>query len=102
MNLKSKSIVDARFGQADRIKISRKFYQHDIESCILNGRSEAFEEILNKHVSEPFGTVEEIIGEIQIAIVDNWNQFHKLYPLATRPITIDKILKEQGYIEHDN
>lgn len=98
MASKSKSIVDARFGQADRIKISRKFYAHDIEACILNGKSEAMEEVLNKHIREPFGSVEEIIGELQLALVTNWNSFHKLYPLSTRPITVERILKEQGYI----
>lgn len=98
MASKSKSIVDARFGQADRIKISRKFYAHDIEACILNGRSEAIEEILNKNVREPYGTIEELIGDLQLALVKNWNDFHKLYPLSTRPITIERILKEQGYI----
>jgi hypothetical protein len=98
MASKSRDIVNARFGQADRIKVSRKFYQHDIESCILNGRSEAIEEVLNKHNSEPFNNVSELIGELQIMLVKNWNDFHKMYPLQTRPITVERILKEQGYL----
>ena len=97
MASKSRDIVQARFGQADRIKVSRKFYQHDIESCILNGKSEAIEEVLNKHNLEPFGSVSELIGELQVMLVTNWNDFHKMYPLQTRPITVERILKEQGY-----
>lgn len=99
MASKGKDIVQARFGQADRIKVSRKFYSHDIEACILNGRSEVLEEILNAHNQEPFGSVDELIGELQLKLMNNWNDFHRLFPLSTRPITVERILKEQGYVK---
>lgn len=95
----SKSVIEARFGQADRIKISRKHFAHDIDSCVLSGRSEAIEKILNRHMANPYQSVDEIIGDLQLDLLANWNSFHKLWPRQTRPITLERIMKEQGYIE---
>jgi len=96
------AIVESRFGkQADRIKISRKHYAHDINSCVLKGRSEAVETILNRHKSNPYLTVSELLGDIQLDLVKYWGDFHKLFPTMTRPISIDHILQHTENTEKD-
>jgi len=95
----SVSLTNSLYGKADRIKLSKKFFQHYLESCIITGRTEALEKVLNKHQMEPFGTVAELIGELQIEIVQQWNDFHKLWPQNTRPLTLEKVLKDQGFLE---
>lgn len=94
-------ILAKRYGQADRIKVSRKFYEEDIRGCVLTGRSEALEFLLHKHEAEPFGTVDEVMGEIQILLANNWNEFHRLFPTRTAPTTVERILKQLGHWKVD-
>lgn len=93
----SQTLLDARFLKADRLKVSKYHYAIDMDSCILNGRTEIVEKVLNKHLAEPYGSIEELIGDLQIELVNSWNTFHKLWPKQTMPIGVERILKEQGY-----
>jgi len=93
------STANAVFGKADRIKFSKKLFTHYLESSFVCGRTEAIEKVLNKHRLEPFGTVDEVIGELQLEIVASWNDFHRLWPKHTAPLSLEKVLKDQGYTE---
>jgi len=87
--------VESRYGlQADKVKVCKKHYKRDMESCVLSGRSEMLESILKRHFENPYGTVDEIIGDLQLELVDSWNDFHKLWPTVTRSITLEAVLKD--------
>lgn len=92
-------MINVRFGrQADKIKISRKAYSIDLESMSLSGRSEALEEIIKRHKDKPYGTIEEVIGDVQLLLLSNWNEFHRLWPTSTRSLTLEEVLKDQKYL----
>ena len=42
-----RSIVNARFGKADRVKVGKVNYAHDLESSLIMGKTETVERILN-------------------------------------------------------
>ena len=94
-----RSIVNARFGKAERVKVGKANYAHDMESSIIMGKTETVERILNMHRKEPFGTVDEIIGQLQLDLVDSWNEFHRKHRTRTAPITLETVLKQQEYIK---
>lgn len=95
----SKQITDSVYGKADRLKMSKKFFSLYLESCIATGRVEAMENILNKHKAQPFNTVDELVGELQLEVVQSWNTFNKLWPQTTLPISIERVLKDQGFTQ---
>lgn len=76
------------------IKINRHSYQRVIELTHTHSKVAICESLLKAHQADPYKTVEELIGDLQIILVDSWSHFKKLDP-NKRSITIDDLVREE-------
>ena len=86
------SYVKKRFGIADRIKIGRKAYATDLEEHYILGVTTALELLLNKDAKGDIQTKDDLLAEIHLEVVENWNKFHRINPKYTQRIELQDVL----------
>lgn len=87
-----KDLIRAKFGTSDKAKFNPKSYSCDLASLFFSGQTSIIEEILSRHNENPYQNQDEIIGDLQILLMEQWNEFRKLYPLTSKPLTLEQIL----------
>ncbi len=87
-----RDLIRAKFGTSDKAKINPKSYSCDLASMFYSGQTGIIEEILERNNQNPYSTPNEIIGDLHILLMDQWNEFIKYYPLTSKPLSIEKIL----------
>ncbi len=95
--------VQSRFGQADRIKIGKKTYTHDLEESYLSGYMTALEWVLNQDAQQKFETKDDLLAALHIETVEAWNRMHKLNPKYIPRKDLNDILEKiYGEKVYDN
>ncbi len=72
--------VALMYGQAPLKKLNRKDYQDKIEKTHLHSKVSICAAILAEHKRNPYASVEDILGDLQVVLSDSWNEFRKLEP----------------------
>ena len=73
-------ITSARYKQAPKIKLNRDDYRDLAHSMHLSGKINVTEIILKNHKTNPYRTVEEIVGDLQLVLMTSWNEFRTVNP----------------------
>ncbi len=90
----AKPLVDCRYPKgADRIKVNKKTLLNDLVSAHSAGAMNVCETLLSSHIHNPYQTVDELIGDLQIKIKENWNTFYKYNPKNNAPLIIEDVIK---------
>ncbi len=74
------------------IKINRHNYQRVIELTHTHSKVAICESLLKSHKADPYKSVEELIGDLQIILVDSWSHFKKLDP-NKRTISVEDLIR---------
>jgi hypothetical protein len=79
--------------KVESIKINRKNYQKFIELTHTHSKVSICEAILKSHKANPYKNVDELIGDLQLVLVESWSHFKKLDP-NKRAITVEDLIGE--------
>lgn len=90
------AITNARYPQADRIKVGKKEFHNTVEAAYVAGQLSAIEGMLNSHMKNPYSDVDSVMGDIHIALAETWEHLRKLNPKAIPRMSLEQILKDQG------
>lgn len=82
------------YRQATAAKISKKDYLWEIELSHCHGKVENMRVLLERHLENPYGSVDELIGDIQLLLVGSKNDMWKLMPNHTDPANLDSLVKQ--------
>jgi hypothetical protein len=82
------------YRQATAAKISKKDYLWEIELTHNHGKVEIARSLLERHLENPYKSVDELIGDIQILLVESKNNVWRLMPNHTDPAHLDKLIKD--------
>lgn len=87
-------VARSRYGKVDRVKMCQKNYSHDMSMATSSGKIEVINVLLQSHLDNPYTSVEELMGDIQLLAVHSWNELHSLNPKSFVPTNIERILKD--------
>ena len=82
------------YRHATSAKISKKDYLWEIELSHSHGKVENMRALLERHLENPYQSVDELIGDIQLLLVDSKNNMWKLMPNHTDPANLDSLVKQ--------
>jgi len=74
----AQELTEAKFKDAPRVKIGRKDYFDVTRSMHLSGKINLAETILKTHASEPYRSIDEVLGDLQIVLSESWNEFRQV------------------------
>lgn len=89
-------VASSRFRQADKLKMGFKNYVHDMATATSAGKVEILNVILQSHLDNPYRSVDEFVGDLQMLTVHSWNELQQLNPNMFVPVTIEKVLHDSG------
>jgi hypothetical protein len=73
----SKMHSTALYGGSIRVKLSKGKFEDNSKYAHLIGRSFTCEKIIARHASEPYGSIDELLGDLQIELVNCMNTFRR-------------------------
>ncbi len=82
------------YRQADNVKIGKKAYLWEIELTHNHGKVEIARSLLERHLENPYKSVDELIGDIQLLLVESKNDLWKLMPNHTDPANLERLIKD--------
>lgn len=90
----ARTMARAKFQQADRLKVAKPVWIKDMTAAHLVGKIEALEVVMKSHAMNPYLTVDDLIGDIQIVLADTWQKMHRINPAYTRPMSLEQIIND--------
>ena len=81
-----------RFPQGDKRKINKKLYDGDIESSYCSGALGLIEELHRENKKNPYATVEELFGDLQIIHVELFNKYAKKHGMKRTSLVEDLVI----------
>lgn len=84
-------------GKPPRKKVSKAYYQRDIDMAHRCGEMKVFDELLNKHREEPYEEVDMLIGDIQIMLLECYNDVRNRLKIDVKPTSLETIMTQSGY-----
>lgn len=79
--------------QSDVLKINKKTYQRCVELTHVHSKVSICESILKSHRENPYQTVDELLGDLQIVLAASWNHFRKIDP-TKRLLSVEDLIGE--------
>lgn len=73
------------YGDAPKLKVSREKFQNNSYYAHLIGRAFSCELLIKKHQAEPYQSVDELLGDIQIEMTECLNYFRDKGATRTMP-----------------
>lgn len=86
------------YRQAESAKIGKKSYLWEVELSHCHGKVEIARSLLERHLENPYTNVDELIGDIQILLVESKNELWKLMPNHTDHANLDRLIKDTNDI----
>jgi hypothetical protein len=71
----TKGLTDTRFVQGDRRKFNKKLFYGDLEASYCAGVLGLIEELQKEHLKNPYDTIDEMLGDLQLLHVELFNDF---------------------------
>ncbi len=90
----AQTIVALRYKQADNIKMPTKNFIGDLESAYVSGQKNALQFLLKQQEINPYGSSDEILGDIHVLLAKSWSAFRKNHMGRSKPLPLDKIIEE--------
>jgi hypothetical protein len=88
-------LTKARFKDKATVVVARQQYKDVIRSIHLSGKVNVAEIILRYHKTNPYQSVEEVIGDLQLVLASAWNEFKLVNPSTDMgKITIEELIDE--------
>lgn len=82
------------YGDAPKLKINKDKFKNNSEYAHLIGRAFACETIMRRHNANPYETVDEILGDLQIEYTECVNQFRKDCAFhALKPLKVEDFVE---------
>lgn len=75
----SRVIAEGRYGQAPKLKLTKVKYRQDLETAYRKGMIEAVSRVLSAHSSEPYETVDLMVGDLQILLHEQLNAINDFF-----------------------
>ena len=74
----AREMATAKFKHADRLKVNKKEYSEYTHASHLAGKTAICEAIIKAHSETPYNSIDELIGDLQLMLVQSGNQFREL------------------------
>ena len=90
----AKTIANSVFKNNSKTKkISREVFTYYLESSFLAGQVTVLELLLKHQTKVPPTTAEEVIGDVQLILLDVFNTLNKDYGLKLKELNLDQLIK---------
>lgn len=87
----AKYSVSQVYGKADRLKLGSYAFGRAVAIAHVHSKVSIVRAILNNHKVKPYQSVEDVMGDLQIILVDSWSQFRKIDPTKP-PMTVEDLI----------
>jgi hypothetical protein len=82
------------YGEKNEIlKLNRRTYQRCIETTHVHSKVAICEAILKMHRENPYATVDEVLGDLQLILVESWNHF-KTIDFTKSKMSVEDLIGE--------
>lgn len=92
----SRDITAKNFKQAERVKLNRKLFDKEIRCSYSYGIFCIASELINQHKDNPYKSVDEVMADIQLVVVDNYKKVKREFNIKTADYSIEKCIEESG------
>ena len=86
-------LTNAKFNQADRLKIGRKEYHYAIEGSFSAGQLSIVETVLESHRKNRYTDVDTLLGDFHILYAKVWEDQRKLHPTKMPTRSLEEIIE---------
>lgn len=86
-------LTNARYLQADRLKVSKKEFHYTVEGSFASGQLSVVEKLLDTHHKNRYLDVDSFIGDLHILYAKFWEDQHKLHPTIMPKRSLEEVIE---------
>lgn len=91
-------IIKRHYMGADKVKLARTKFEKEIKCALTYGALNAVQTILDAHKADPYKSVDEISGDLQMILVDTHKTIKRELGLKIPDFTLDHAIAKYGSI----
>lgn len=90
------TIMFSKLSQADRAKFTRHEIKNYVQDNLLLGRLNACEAVLKAHKLQPYASVDELIGDLQIVLVHTNEQLRSSNMKHLQKVSVEDLIGDHS------
>lgn len=91
----AQDVAIAKYKDAPRVKLAKKEYENTLRSMHLSAKINLSEILLRMHKTNPYQSIDELIGDLQVVLVNSWKEFRTLnFDVEMGSLSIEDLISD--------